>query len=146
LVLKGLDPLLGPHLLSVLRAMGHGDEIAIVDANYPAVAHAKRLVRMDGVAAVDLVGAIVSVLPLDHAEGDCAFRPGFVDRPHHREPIMTEFERLVQRHDPQARVIPLFGQAFYDRVRSAYAIVASGERRLYGNLILKKGVIGPPFA
>jgi L-fucose mutarotase len=143
-VLKGVDPTLGPELLSALRAMGHGDDIAIVDANYPALAHAKRIVRMDGVAATALAEAILSILPLDSAAGDCAFRPGFVDRPDHREPIMVEFERLVERHDPRARLVPLFGQTFYNRVRSAFAIVASGERRLYGNLILKKGVIGPP--
>ena len=29
--------------------MGHGDEIAIVDANYPRSSNAKRLVRLDGV-------------------------------------------------------------------------------------------------
>jgi len=145
-MLKGLDPNLGPELLGILRAMGHGDDIAIVDANYPALAHAKRLVRMDGVSAVAMVDAILSVLPLDSGAGDCVFRPGFADRPDHREPIMISFEDLVHRYDPQARVVPLFGQAFYERARSAYAIVASGERRLYGNLILKKGVIGPPVS
>ena len=35
-MLKGLDPILSPELLATLRAMGHGDELAIVDANYPA--------------------------------------------------------------------------------------------------------------
>ena len=47
-MLKGIDPLLGPDLLRILRAMGHGDEIAIVDGNYPAHTDAQRLVRMDG--------------------------------------------------------------------------------------------------
>ena len=35
-MLKNIPPILGPDLLGILRAMGHGDEIAIVDANYPA--------------------------------------------------------------------------------------------------------------
>ncbi len=87
---------------------------------------------------------MLSALPLDSGAGDCAFRPGFAERPEHREPIMSAFEDRLMRYDPQARIVPLFGQAFYERVRSAYALVASGERRLYGNLILKKGVIGPP--
>ena len=33
--------------------------------------------------------------------------------------------------------------AFYDRVEGAYAIVQTGERRLYGNILLKKGIIRP---
>ena len=51
-MLKGLDPILSPDLLATLRAMGHGDEIAIVDGNYPGVEHARRLVRLDGVALI----------------------------------------------------------------------------------------------
>ena len=47
-MLKGIDPVLGPELLAILRGMGHGDEIAVVDGNYPAETDAKRLVRMDG--------------------------------------------------------------------------------------------------
>jgi L-fucose mutarotase len=63
-MLKGLNPLLGPELLKTLRAMGHGDEIAIVDGNYPADADAKRLVRMDGHNATNILDAILSVMPL----------------------------------------------------------------------------------
>ena len=48
-MLKGIDPILGPELLATLRAMGHADEIAIVDANFPAAANARRLIRAEGV-------------------------------------------------------------------------------------------------
>ena len=44
-MLKNLDPLLSPDLLFVLAAMGHGDELAIVDANFPALSNARRLIR-----------------------------------------------------------------------------------------------------
>ena len=71
-MLKNIDPLLGPELLKVLRAMGHGDEIAIVDGNYPADADAKRLVRMDGHSAPAILDAILSVMPLDEMVPDCA--------------------------------------------------------------------------
>ena len=36
--------------------------------------------------------------------------------------------------------------AFYERAKNAYCIVATGESALYGNLILKKGVLGPEEA
>ncbi len=141
-MLKGIDPILGPELLMTLRAMGHGDEIAIVDANYPADTDARRLVRMDGHSAPRLVDAILSLMPLDNFVKQAAFRPGIKNDPEHREPIMLEFERIVFKYDPKISVVPLLGDLFYNRVRNAYAIVASGERRLYGNLILRKGVVG----
>jgi L-fucose mutarotase len=142
-VLKGIDPALGPELLMILRAMGHGDEIAVVDANYPADTDARRLVRMDGHGAPRIVDAILSVMPLDEFVDQAAFRPGINNNPQHREPVMIDFERVVFKHQPTISIVPLLGEAFYERVKNAYAIVASGERRLYGNLVLRKGVIGP---
>ena len=45
-VQKGLDPILGPELLSALRCMGHGDEIALVDANFPASSLGVPVIRL----------------------------------------------------------------------------------------------------
>lgn len=145
-MLKGIDPLLGPDLLMTLRAMGHGDEIAIVDGNYPADAHARRLVRMDGHAAPALLDAILSVMPLDAAVPDAAFRPCAFGDCARVEPVFVEFSDIIARHEPGFRLVPIAGEPFYDRVRAAYAIIASGERRLYGNIILRKGVVGPEDA
>lgn len=142
-MLKGIDPRLGPDLLLILRAMGHGDEIAIVDGNYPADAHARRLVRMDGHDAVAVAGAVLSVLPLDDMVPAAAFRPGIAGAPDRREPIFDDFDAVVAAYEPGQGVHALQGEAFYDRVRGAYAVVATGERRLYGNLVLRKGVIRP---
>jgi L-fucose mutarotase len=64
-MLKGLDPLLSPDLLFVLAAMGHGDELAVVDANFPALGQARRLVRLDGANSSRAVQAILSLMPLD---------------------------------------------------------------------------------
>jgi L-fucose mutarotase len=142
-MLKGIDPILGPELLKVLREMGHGDEIAIVDGNYPAVTDARRLVRMDGHDATRVADAILSVMPLDPFVDETAFRPGIHGDPDHREPVMADFEALIDHYEPGRRLTPLMGQAFYDRVRAAFAVVATGERRLYGNLVLRKGVVRP---
>ena len=142
-MLKGIDPLLSPDLLRVLRAMGHGDEIAIVDGNYPAEAHAARLVRMDGHDVTAVADAVLSVMPLDDMVPHAAFRPGIAGDPDRREPVFDALEAVVARHEPGVAVVPLQGDAFYDRVRAAFALVATGERRLYGNLVLRKGVIRP---
>lgn len=142
-MLIGIDPLLGPELLMILRAMGHGDEIAIVDANYPADTDAQRLVRMDGHSATRIAEAILSVMPLDEFVPQSAFRPAAYNDPARKEPIFAEFEGMIAKADARQSLHVLVGKDFYDRVKGCYAIVASGERRLYGNLVLRKGVIHP---
>ena len=142
-MLKGIDPLLGPELLMILRAMGHGDEIAVVDGNYPADTDATRLVRMDGHSATALADAILSVMPLDEFVKESAFRPAANNDPKRNEPVFAEFEAIVAKHEPKQKISVLVGSDFYDRVKACYAIVATGERRLYGNLVLRKGVIHP---
>ena len=142
-MLKGIDPILGPDLLAILRAMGHGDDIAIVDANFPATSSAKRLVRMDGVDAPRLVRAVLSVLPLDTFVPNAAFRMAVVDRPDDIPPITKEFAALLAAAGYQGEIEPVERFAFYEKARDAYAVVATGERRYWGNLILKKGAIPP---
>ena len=142
-MLKGLSPLLGPDLLKILRAMGHGDEIAIVDGNYPADTDAKRLVRMDGHSATDVLDAVLSVMPLDEMVPDSAFRPAAYLDPKRMEPVFTEFETIVKKWEPKRHLSNLVGADFYNRVKGCYAIVATSERRLYGNIVLRKGVIHP---
>jgi len=142
-MLKDLNPMLGPDLLKVLRAMGHGDEIAIVDGNYPADTDAKRLVRMDGHSATDVLDAILSVMSLDEMVPDSAFRPAAHLDPKRMEPVFTDFETIVKKWEPKRHITALVGTEFYNRVKGCYAIVATSEPRLYGNIVLRKGVIHP---
>ena len=142
-MLKGLDPLLGPQLLAALRAMGHGDEIVIADANFPAAANARRLVRMDGVSAPRAAKAILSVLPLDDFVPDAAFRMEVSDAPRTVPAVCEELAEALMAAGYPRPAAALERQAFYARARDAYAIVATGEPRFWGNLILKKGAIPP---
>ncbi len=143
-MLIGLDPLLGPELLQALRAMGHGDDIALVDANFPAATMGRRLIRADGVDLPRLLGAVLTVLPLDETEPHAAAAMEVVGAPARREPIHLEIERLLAaRARPATALHYMERHAFYGRARDAYAIVSSGECRLYGNVILRKGAIGP---
>src|SRR5438105_15518749 len=98
-MLRGLDPILSPELLHALRAMGHGDEIAIVDANYPAVTNARRLIRLDGIDAVKAVDAILSLMPLDSFVDIAAFRMEVVDDAKAVPPVCREFEQAVKRRE-----------------------------------------------
>jgi len=142
-MLKGIDPVLGPELLAILRAMGHGDEIVVADANFPAAANAKRLVRADGIDAVRMVRAITSLMPLDDFVPAAAFRMAVVDAPDEVPAITADFARALAHGGYAGPIETVERHAFYARAREAFAIVASGETRLYGNLILKKGVVRP---
>ena len=142
-MLKNIPPILGPDLLGILRAMGHGDEIAIVDANYPADSAGPVLVRLDGISATEVLDAVLTLMPLDDFVDEAAICMQVVGNAGKREPVMDAFEQIVQRHEPKMSLGSMERFAFYDRVAKGYAIVQTGERRLYGNILLKKGIIRP---
>jgi L-fucose mutarotase len=142
-LLKGIPHILSPDLLHALQAMGHGDEIAVVDGNYPGDSAGPILIRADGHSATDLVEAILTLMPLDSFVPDHAVCMQVVGDAGARVPVMDAFAAIIARHEPDKNLSSLERFAFYKRANSAYAIVQTGERRLYGNLILKKGVIAP---
>ena len=145
-MLIGIPSLLGPELLYTLRAMGHGDEIALVDGNYPAQEHGRRVVRADGLGLLPVLEAILSVMPLDHAAKGAVFRASFNSDPTLAAPIHHAIDRLCGRLVPDFPVIPLSGDDLYPRVRAAHTVVATSEPQLYANVILRKGVIAPTGA
>ena len=141
-MLRNIDPVLGPELLKILRSMGHGDEIAIVDANYPAASSNSNLVRLEGVSATRTLQAVVSVLPLD-SYVDCPVHTmEVVGAPDEVPPIVAEFRQIINDipgNKVSCSTLERF--AFYEQTKTAFAIVVTGEQRIYGNIILKKGVI-----
>jgi L-fucose mutarotase len=141
-MLKGLDPLLSPDLLHALASMGHGDEIAVVDAHFPAASTARRLVRIDGADATAVIAAIASVMPLDTFVEAPAAGMQIVGRPDAVPEAVADFGHALDAAEGRPiRIAMIERQAFYDRARAAYAVVRTGERRTYANLILKKGVV-----
>ncbi len=141
-MLKGIPSIISPELLKILMEMGHGDELVIGDGNFPAASHAQRLIRADGHEATALLDAILSLYPLD----------AYVDKPVGlmqvtpgdtvETPIWDEYKRIVTEHTGLTDAFEEVERfAFYERAKQAYAIVATGERALYANIILKKGVI-----
>lgn len=142
-MLKGIPPILGPDLLYILRAMGHGDEIALVDANYPATSAGPELVRIDGVDVSALLDAVLTVMPLDTFVDQQAFGMAVIGQPDSFADTHTDFDRIIKKHEPEMSLSLIERFAFYERVHGAFAVIQTGERRLYGNVLLKKGVIRP---
>lgn len=142
-MLIGIPPILGPELLATLRAMGHGDEIAIVDGNYPALEHARRLIRADGLDLIPLLDAILQVCPVDDFVPQALFRSSVKGDPALIDPVHHEIDEVCARRAPGFKLTALSGAEFYPRVRAAHTVVASSEPRLYANVIVRKGVIYP---
>lgn len=143
-MLKGLDPLLSADLLHVLRAMGHGDDLAVVDANFPAATMGKRVVHLDGVSATRALEAILSVMPLDDfVDAPCA-RMEVVDDSDAVPEVCRAFQEIIDRaENGRFQLARIERFAFYERAQGAFALVATGETRLYGNVLLKMGVVRP---
>ncbi|MGY3439906.1 RbsD/FucU family protein [Marinovum sp. KMM 9879] len=143
-MLRNIPHILSPDLLQTLSAMGHGDEIVIADANFPATALAQRCHRLDGLSATEVLQAVLTVLPLDSYVPNPALVMEVVEDPNAQPPIVAAFQTIVdETADNPAPLGKLERFAFYDRAKTAFAIVQTGETRLYGNIILKKGVIRP---
>ena len=141
-MLRNIDPILSPDLLYALRAMGHGDEIVIADANFPAQSCGPTCIRADGSDASAMLCATLSVMPLDTFADDPALCMQAVDDPAAMPDAVQDFQSIIAANADNRCVIQSIERyAFYARAANAFAVVQTGERRLYGNIILKKGVI-----
>ncbi|MGF1477537.1 MAG: RbsD/FucU family protein [Geminicoccaceae bacterium] len=143
-MLKGIDPILNADVLYALRAMGHGDDLVIADANFPAETMATgRLIRMDGVTSPRLLDAVLSLMPLDEFVDEPAGRIEVVGDADAVPEVCAEMQDVIGRHEPNVTLAKIDRFDFYDRARKAFAVIATGEPRLYGCVILKMGVIRP---
>ena len=123
--------------------MGHGDEIAIVDGNFPAHSTGPKCIRADGSDATAVLQAVLTVMPLDTFVDDPALTMQVVGDPNAVPDAVQDFQRTINDvADAPRQIQTLERFAFYDRAATAFAVVQTGETRLYGNIILKKGVIG----
>ena len=139
-MLKNVPKILSPQLLKILCEMGHGDELVIADANFPAENYGQRVVRADGLGGVALLDAILKMIPLDtYADENFLLMQTVQGDP--TPTIWAEYYDVANANDDNLRAGNLERFAFYERAKNAYAVVASGEEAVYANIIIKKGVI-----
>lgn len=140
-MLKGISPLFSPELLAVLYRMGHGDEIVLADAHFPGDSMSSFVIRADGLKIADLLDAILPLFVLDEYVDDPVVMMACVPGDEPDTAVEADYQAAIARHmpdGPQIQFIERF--AFYDRAKTAFAVVLTGETRKYGNIILKKGV------
>jgi L-fucose mutarotase len=148
-MLKGISPLLNADLLHALKSMGHGDDLIVCDTNFPADSTARltpvgKVLRIDNVDSAAAVGAVLSLYPLDSFVADAAARMEVVGNPNEIPQVQREVQKVIDAAEGKSwPMISIERYAFYERAKSAYCIIQTGERRFYGCFALRKGVIPP---
>jgi L-fucose mutarotase len=151
-MLKLIDPSLNADVLHALRSMGHGDELVLCDTNFPAASVARetvlgRLLHIDNLTAARAAKAVLSVLPLDSFVDKPALRMEIVGKADEIPPVQIEVQKEIDAAEGKSWPMASIDRfAFYDRAKTAYCVVRTGERRFYGCFIFKKGVIPPDVA
>lgn len=148
-MLKNIPACITPELMKVLMEMGHGDEIILADANFPALTIATnsnaRFLRLNSVKIPELLDAVLKFFPLD----------SMVDKPAalmERTPDMTEmppnwphYLESVKKAAPAIQTMEDFEYierfSFYDRAKNAFAIVTTGDISRHANILLKKDLL-----
>jgi L-fucose mutarotase len=141
-MLKGISPLLSPEILHILSSMGHRHELAIVDANFACDGGGSRIARLDGISATEVLDAVLSVLPLERKDAQVCWRTVANGNLDNETPIFEEFRRVISRREgADLELFPVSSADFKERAGKAYAVIVTGEKRPYGNVIVRKGVV-----
>lgn len=144
-MLKGIPAIISPELLKVLCEMGHSDRIVIADGNFPAESMGKNsiVIRCDGHGVPELLDAILQLLPLDTYVEKPAILMEVMKGDNVKTPIWDTYKEIISKHDQRGAdaVGNIDRFEFYEEAKKAYAIIATGEKAVYANIMLQKGVI-----
>ena len=142
-MLKNIPAVLSPELLKILCEMGHGDEIVIADANFPSENFGRRVIRADGISGTQMLDAVLKVIPLDTYSDPNMILMRLMDRDVGKiDPVIwKEYKQIAEKNDKNVAIGNIDRFDFYERAKNAYAVIATGEKAVYANIILKKGVI-----
>ena len=144
-MLKGISPLISPELLKALAEMGHGDELVIADGNFPCHSVGKDaiVIRADGHGVPEILDAILELLPLDtYTEKPVALMEVVPGDTCGTPEIWSTYGKILEKREPLHHDIEFVERfAFYERAKGAYLIIATGEKAIYANVLLKKGVV-----
>ncbi len=140
-MLKKISPLFSPELLATLYRMGHGDEIVLADAHFPGDSINQHVIRADGLQIEALLDAILPLYALDSYVEDPIVMMQAVPGDEPDPSVEAGYRSVIDQYAPETTAITLIDRfAFYERAKSAFAVVMTGDTRKYANIIIKKGV------
>ena len=144
-MLKGIPPIISPELLKALAEMGHGDSLVIADGNFPAesVGKSSIVIRADGHGVPEILDAVLTLIPLDsYVEKPVALMEVVPGDTCGTPEIWNTYRDILNKHEPDNCGIEMTERfAFYEKAKSAYLIIATGETAIYANVMLQKGVV-----
>lgn len=140
-MLIGISPVLSPELLNALYRMGHGEAIVLADAHFPAESHNANVIRADGLKIAALLEGIMPLMALDQYVDNPLAMMAAVPGDELDPSVEAGYLKAIRATWPDTQAAERIERfAFYDRAKTAYAVVMTGETAKYGNIILKKGV------
>lgn len=143
-MLKKIPDILSSDILKCLMDMGHGEELVIADANFPATGTGQRVLYAKGVNIPDLLEAVLKFFPLDNyvSEPVGVMQPADI---HRQTPtVWSKYKQIIAASEECEKFTDfehIGRDDFYERTRKAFAVVSTSETCLYANVILKKGVV-----
>lgn len=140
-MLLGIPAQISPDLLKIICEMGHGDEIVLADANFPSASMAQRLVRADGIEIPKLLSGILELFPLDQYDSRNFILMEKCEGDEADVSVWSEYKNILNKYCPETQMSFMERFDYYERAKNAYSVVATGERRQYANIILKKGCV-----
>ena len=144
-MLKNIPAILSPELLKTLCEMGHSDRIVIADGNFPCENMGKncKVIRCDGHGVPELLDAVLQLFPLDTYVQKPVSLMQVMPGDTAKTPIWEEYKKIIAKYDERGdeTVGEVERFEFYEQAKTAYAIVATGEKAVYANIMLQKGVV-----
>ncbi len=141
-MLINVSPVISPELIAVLHRMGHGDEIVLADAFFPGDSCNARVIRADGIRIPKLLDGILRLINLDPYVKTPLFMMAPAPGDKQDPSVEKSYREVIDKLWPGTPVVERIERyAFYERSRTAYAVIMTGETVPYGNIILKKGVV-----
>lgn len=141
-MLKNIPEIISPELMKAMMEMGHGDELVIADGNYPAYSQGVKVIDGDGHLVIDYLKAILQFFPLDSFTDHPAILMEVVDGDPTVPTVWEDYKDAIAAEGYSKDLVANIDRFdFYDRSKTASLIISTSDRALYGNIILKKGVV-----
>ncbi len=140
-MLKNIPVSLTPEILYLLSAMGHGDELILADSHFPGKTYNDNVIYYTGIETSKLLEDIMTVFTLDtYVEDNIVMMKTDESVDTLDLSISEEYMDSVSKHEKGHKItyIPRFD--FYERSKTASAIIITSNIKKYANLIIKKGV------